>query len=105
MHIPSEQAIRERAYQLWENDGRPDGRSVDYWLEAARQLEDEGGSAATKAVNKPATSRRAAPSAPHKPPAPMRKRKATAKKIAAANAAKQPVAAKGLIPAAVRNAP
>jgi hypothetical protein len=25
---------------LWERDGRPDGRSVDYWLQAARELED-----------------------------------------------------------------
>jgi hypothetical protein len=41
MRIPSEQSIRERAYQLWEQDGRPDGRSIDYWLQAARELEEE----------------------------------------------------------------
>jgi hypothetical protein len=41
MRIPSEQSIRERAYELWEQDGRPDGRSIDYWLQAARELEDE----------------------------------------------------------------
>jgi hypothetical protein len=40
MNIPSEDAIRARAYELWEQDGRPDGKDVDYWLRAARELED-----------------------------------------------------------------
>ena len=26
--------IRQTAYFLWEQDGRPDGRAVDYWLRA-----------------------------------------------------------------------
>ena len=25
------QRIRQQAYHLWEEDGRPDGRDVDYW--------------------------------------------------------------------------
>ena len=32
-----EQAIRERAYALWEADGRPDGSDKEYW-ERAREL-------------------------------------------------------------------
>lgn len=32
-----EQRIRERAYHLWEADGRPHGRDVEYW-ERAREL-------------------------------------------------------------------
>jgi hypothetical protein len=39
-----EQRIRERAYHLWEADGCPDGRDLDYW-ERARELvamEDSG---------------------------------------------------------------
>jgi hypothetical protein len=36
----SDEEIRQRAFMLWERDGRPDGRSVDYWLQAARELED-----------------------------------------------------------------
>jgi hypothetical protein len=28
------QAIRSTAYFLWEQDGRPDGRSTEYWLKA-----------------------------------------------------------------------
>jgi hypothetical protein len=31
------QRIRERAYHLWEQEGRPEGRDVDYW-ERAREL-------------------------------------------------------------------
>jgi Protein of unknown function (DUF2934) len=50
MKIPSEQSIRERAYKLWEQDGRPDGRSVDYWLQAARELEDEATAPAVPAA-------------------------------------------------------
>jgi hypothetical protein len=28
------QAIRDTAYFLWEQDGRPEGNSFDYWLRA-----------------------------------------------------------------------
>ena len=38
---PTEDDIRKRAYLLWDRDGRPDGHSIDYWLQAARELEDE----------------------------------------------------------------
>ena len=33
----TEHLIRERAYLLWEQDGRPDGRDLEYW-ERARSL-------------------------------------------------------------------
>jgi hypothetical protein len=26
-----EQAVRERAYFMWENEGRPEGRADDHW--------------------------------------------------------------------------
>lgn len=29
-----EQKVRQTAYQLWEADGRPDGREKDYWFQA-----------------------------------------------------------------------
>lgn len=37
------QRIRERAYQLWEVDGCPEGRDREHWLRAEREL--FGGSA------------------------------------------------------------
>ena len=33
-----EEAIRERAYQLWVSDGRPEGNPDNYWLNAQREL-------------------------------------------------------------------
>lgn len=36
-----EKRIRERAYQLWEDAGRPPGRALEHWVEAERQLERE----------------------------------------------------------------
>jgi len=30
--------IRERAYEIWDRDGRQDGRDHDYWLQAEREL-------------------------------------------------------------------
>ena len=30
--------IRERAYQLWEQEGRPEGRHLDHWLQAEHEL-------------------------------------------------------------------
>ena len=33
--------IRERAYLIWVNEGRPHGRELDHWLRAERELEQE----------------------------------------------------------------
>ena len=38
---PQEQAIRERAYALWEQDGRPEGRSLAHWFKAEAELSIE----------------------------------------------------------------
>jgi hypothetical protein len=36
-----EQAIRERAYLIWESEGRPEGRADDHWQFAS--IENSGG--------------------------------------------------------------
>lgn len=33
-----EAAIRERAYAIWEAEGRPDGRDWDHWYRAACEV-------------------------------------------------------------------
>ncbi len=34
-NIPTDDVvIREHAYRLWEADGRPEGRDLEYWLRA-----------------------------------------------------------------------
>ena len=32
-----EDAIRRRAYFLWEHEGRPEGRALDHWVYAAAE--------------------------------------------------------------------
>ena len=34
-------AIRERAYQLWEQAGRPEGGDLEFWERARTQVEAE----------------------------------------------------------------
>ena len=33
-----EQAIRERADEIWEQEGRPDGKDLDHWLRAEAEI-------------------------------------------------------------------
>ncbi len=37
----TEDAIRERSYQIWLQSGCPEGRAIDHWLEAKSELEAE----------------------------------------------------------------
>lgn len=39
---PSEEAVRELAYRLWEQRGRPRGRGEEDWLAAEKRLRGEG---------------------------------------------------------------
>lgn len=34
----NERRIREKAYALWEADGRPDGQEEQYWAQACKEL-------------------------------------------------------------------
>lgn len=36
-----EERIRERAYEIWERSGRPDGKSVEHWLQAQTEITTE----------------------------------------------------------------
>ena len=36
-----EQRIRERAYELWEREGRPEGRADQYWRRAEEMIQSE----------------------------------------------------------------
>lgn len=33
--------VKARAYELWEQAGRPPGQDVEFWLEAERQLDSD----------------------------------------------------------------
>ena len=36
-----EQKIRERAYEIWDREGRPLGRELEHWTQATREI-DQG---------------------------------------------------------------
>lgn len=51
--------IRERAYQLWQQRGEPEGSDADHWLQAEREItganEGEGNRTAARAYDDAAT--------------------------------------------------
>jgi hypothetical protein len=38
-----ERLIRDRAYDIWEEEGRPAGRDVEHWLRACQEIAAEQG--------------------------------------------------------------
>lgn len=36
-----EKAIRERSYEIWLREGRPEGKAMEHWLRARSELEAE----------------------------------------------------------------
>lgn len=36
--LPLHEEIARRAYEIWESEGRPEGRDVEHWVTAERQL-------------------------------------------------------------------
>jgi len=36
-----EQRVRDRAYQLWQHAGRPEGKSEEFWLQAEAEISAE----------------------------------------------------------------
>lgn len=45
MGADHEARIRERAYALWVQAGREDGKADDFWYRAEREIREEGGGA------------------------------------------------------------
>lgn len=41
MNDQREQRIRERAHQIWEREGRPDGQEQSHWERASREIDEE----------------------------------------------------------------
>jgi hypothetical protein len=39
--MASEEKIRDLAYSIWEQEGRPDGKDVEHYLRAKKMLEDK----------------------------------------------------------------
>ena len=54
-----EEQIRERAYYLWEKEGRPEGRDLDHWLVAQTGEFPTSGQKASKSTTKKSTRQKA----------------------------------------------
>jgi hypothetical protein len=56
----TEAAVRERAYYIWEREGRPQGRELQHWQAAVRELSLEANSSngAGSKIMKPRPSRK-----------------------------------------------
>lgn len=59
--------IRDHAYRLWEQEGRPHGRELDFWLTAEAQVSDAVAPAAPAKAKAPAKPKAAATPAAAKP--------------------------------------
>lgn len=42
-----DERIRQRAHDIWEEEGRPEGREYSHWLRARADIQEEDGAAAT----------------------------------------------------------
>lgn len=40
--MPNEDEIRQRAYAIWEQEGRPEGRQEEHWRRASAELDGAG---------------------------------------------------------------
>jgi hypothetical protein len=67
---PLEERIRERAYQIWEREGKPHGRDAEHWQQAASEVDAEVAASADADVGEPRTEEPARPAAS---PAPTRR--------------------------------
>jgi hypothetical protein len=61
--MSDDKAISERAYHIWEAEGRPQGRDREHWERASREIEAE----AKSRPRKPAAAAKAKPAGKAKP--------------------------------------
>ena len=77
-----QEQVRERAYQIWEREGRQDGRAEEHWWQAEQELAEPAESAASDivaAAPAAAESRTNGSAKPAKSAAPRKRRGAQAK--------------------------
>ena len=75
MDTAKHQDIAARAYAIWEEEGRPDGRNVEHWQRAERELSSSG--PAAPAAGSGPQAARSATDGPTRPPAAPAARKPT----------------------------
>ena len=74
----TEEQIRELAYAIWEQEGRPEGRDLNYYFRAKQILEER--EAASSTANEPPVPPASTLQTPSAPPAERHTRKRRSKK-------------------------
>jgi Protein of unknown function (DUF2934) len=85
-----EKRIEQRAYEIWESEGRPDGRHSDHWQRAESEVAREEGRAAqsvTPAPQAEAKMAKAIAEQASKEKTPVAKKAAAAKRASGSGAA------------------
>lgn len=55
-----EDRIAERSYQIWEREGKPEGKHLQHWFQAIAELEEKSASAKSPSrARRPAAARKA----------------------------------------------
>jgi hypothetical protein len=70
-----QQRITERAFAIWEREGRPNGRAEDHWLQAEKEIDREkavGTTSAKAGSRKPTTAASKTPAKAAKKTAPRK---------------------------------
>lgn len=63
-----QERIRQRAHEIWESEGRPEGRDADHWTRAQEELKNEmGGKRSTRVKAKPELEQTEAAAKPKRP--------------------------------------
>jgi Protein of unknown function (DUF2934) len=52
--LPQEDPVAHRAYEIWEAEGRPDGRHLEHWRQAEEEFATHGNRAGTPEADGPA---------------------------------------------------
>ena len=55
MALEIEDHIRVRAYHLWEANGRPEGRDLEFWEQARQAISERGQVASKRRATRPPT--------------------------------------------------
>ncbi len=63
-----EARIRQRAYEIWQSEGRPEGRDVEHWQRAEAEIMAEAGAAGEGSDRAPAGKPQSEPPAAEAPP-------------------------------------
>ena len=58
MQLPLDQSIRQRAYEIWDALGRPDGDPDQHWLAAEREILAGAAQAVVQATTKTASKKK-----------------------------------------------